>query len=212
MKDWTKNKDKFDAIVAVLRHILNRDDKGYKDMCDQCLQDNDFAKQLFKDPGDIDVPPDAKVVFVPVGDTQRPDYGSLILDAPPSTAGGQTDDQLLANFVLSHALGPVSPAPNRHWQYVDERAAATVDVLRHLIDNQTDVTDCLKYDGHTFNLFSNGPGRIQPPTDIKIIVMPPGQRALKAGGSLVLEIPTRKMNDKQLVQASTPCCYHYWFP
>lgn len=211
MRDWRTNKDKFNAIADVLRHILSRNDSDYQTLCQQCLQSSQAVRQLFINQGQITPPAGAKVVFVPAGDDQRPDGGSLRLEPPPDNAGSMTDQQLLKACLLSPTLGPPSTSTARQWDRPDDRAAAVVDVLRHLTDDQAECDLCLQDDAHSFRLFITV-GKIQPPPEIKTIFMPTGQVAAGAGGSLVLQIPTQRVADVTLVQANTVCCYRYWNP
>lgn len=209
-RDWNDTKDKFKAIRDVLRHILSQNDKEYDDLSRRCLADNEEAKQLFIDKGEIDPPAKAKIVFVPPGDSQRPDKGSLRLEPPPPNASGLSDDDLLNNYLLSASLAKPSSSTTRQWKNLDDRAAAVVEVLRHIISNQNEVSQCLQSEQHSCDLFTGPVGRIQPPPEIKIIFMPPDQVAAGGKGSLVLEMPI--LRDTDLVQASTLCCYKYWDP
>ncbi len=209
MRDWTKNDDKFNAIADVLRHILSCNDQDYLALCQQCLQSNQVAKRLFVDHGQVTPPAAAKVAFVPAGDTQRPDGGSLRLEAPPPDASAMSDEQLLKACLLSPTLGPPSTSAARQWDRPDDRAAAVVDVLRYLVANPGESDLCLRDDAHSFQLFATV-GRIAPPAGIKTIFMPAGQTAAGESGSLVLQIPTQRVSDITLVQENTVCCYRYW--
>ncbi len=123
-----------------------------------------------------------------------------------------TDEELLDTYVLSSYLAAPSTSASRDWEKLDDRAAAVVDVLRHLIAHQNEAEQCVKDDQHSYDMFAGPIGRIQPPKDIKIVFMPSGQIAAQAGGSLVLEIPSQRLRDLELVQANTLCCYNYWAP
>jgi hypothetical protein len=211
-RDWTSNEDKFAAIRDVSRHILAQNDEEYGKLRDKCLEDNSFAKQLFKDVGKIEPSADAKVVFVAAGDGQRPDKGSLLLEPPPATASSMSDQELLDNYLLSSYLAKPSTSASRKWENLDDRAAAVVDVLRHVMANPTEGQECVRDDQHSCDLFAGPVGKIQPPKEIKIVFMPPGQVAAQAGGSLVLEVPAQRLTDLELVQSNTKCCYNYWVP
>lgn len=70
------------AYVAVITEILADPDFGQ-----QCLNSDDFARQAFKDLGNIDVPAGVKIVFVPEGDlhnSQNGNMGSVVIEIPPA--------------------------------------------------------------------------------------------------------------------------------
>jgi hypothetical protein len=85
MKKWTNPDDKKAACIAVLNKIASDRDFGAK-----CLKSDAFARKAFRDIGKIDVPEDAKVVFVPEGDVdkaKRDGGGSLVIELPPRENG-----------------------------------------------------------------------------------------------------------------------------
>jgi len=52
----------------------------------KCLESDKFARNAFRRVGQIDIPKDAKVVFVPEGDldkAKRDGNGSVVIEMPP---------------------------------------------------------------------------------------------------------------------------------
>ena len=85
MRKWTNPDDKKAACIAVLNKAASDKSFGAK-----CLKSDAFARKAFQDVGKIDVPKDAKVVFLPEGDVdkaKREGAGSLVLELPPSGNG-----------------------------------------------------------------------------------------------------------------------------
>jgi len=82
MRKWNNPDDKKAACTAVLTKIMSDRSFGEK-----CLESDDFAREAFRTVGEINVPDDAKVVFLPEGDvdkSKREGAGSLILEIPPA--------------------------------------------------------------------------------------------------------------------------------
>ena len=85
MRKWTNPDDKRAACIAVLKKIAND-----KNLAAKCLESDVFARKVFRDIGKIDVPEDAKVVFLPEGDVdraKREGAGSLVIEVPPRKNG-----------------------------------------------------------------------------------------------------------------------------
>jgi hypothetical protein len=85
MRKWNNPDDKKAACVAVLKKIMT--DKGF---AEKCLKSDDFARKAFWTVGEIEVPQDAKVVFLPEGDVdkaKRDGTGSLVIEIPPAANG-----------------------------------------------------------------------------------------------------------------------------
>ena len=56
----------------------------------KCLESDAFVRKAFRTIGEIEVPDDAKVVFVPEGDldkAKRDGMGSLVIELPPAANG-----------------------------------------------------------------------------------------------------------------------------
>ena len=85
MRKWNNADDKKAACTAVLKKITS--DKSF---AAKCLESDDFARKAFQTVGEIDVPKNAKVVFVPEGDldnAKRDGLGSLVIEIPPAADG-----------------------------------------------------------------------------------------------------------------------------
>lgn len=89
MRKWNNPDDKKAACIAVLKKIINDPTFGEK-----CLKSDDFARKAFRTVGEIEVPDDAKVVFLPEGDvdkSKRDGSGSLVIELPPSNGSGHSN-------------------------------------------------------------------------------------------------------------------------
>ena len=87
MRKWNNPDDKKAACIAVLNKITS--DETF---AEKCLKSEEFAREAFRAVGQIEVPDDAKVVFLPEGDldkAKRDGTGSLVLEIPP-TGNGHT--------------------------------------------------------------------------------------------------------------------------
>jgi hypothetical protein len=87
MRKWTNPDDKKAACIDVLKQIA-----GDRELAAKCLKSEAFARQAFQEIGKIDVPDDAKVVFLPEGDVdkaKRDGAGSLVIELPPSRDRGK---------------------------------------------------------------------------------------------------------------------------
>src|SRR5438270_3448414 len=85
MRKWNNPDDKKAACTAVLKRIISDKSFGAK-----CLESDEFARKAFHTIGEIDVPKDAKVVFLPEGDldkAKRDGAGSLVIEMPPRKNG-----------------------------------------------------------------------------------------------------------------------------
>lgn len=85
MRKWNNPDDKKAACTAVLKKIMSDRKFGAK-----CLQSDEFARKAFRTIGEIEVPNDVKVIFVPEGDldnAKRDGVGSLVLEIPPAANG-----------------------------------------------------------------------------------------------------------------------------
>ncbi|HEX4638163.1 MAG TPA: hypothetical protein VH170_01620 [Chthoniobacterales bacterium] len=85
MRTWNNPDHKKAACIAVLNKISSDETFGAK-----CLKSEEFAREAFRSVGKIDVPEDAKVVFLPEGDldkAKRDGAGSLVLEIPPAANG-----------------------------------------------------------------------------------------------------------------------------
>ena len=81
MRKWTNPDDKKAACIDILNKIAI--DKGFGT---RCLKSDAFARRAFREIGKIDVPKEAKIVFLPEGDldsAKRDGAGSLVIELPP---------------------------------------------------------------------------------------------------------------------------------
>jgi hypothetical protein len=101
MRKWNNPDDKKAACTAVLKKIMSDKRFGAK-----CLKSDTFARKAFRAIGGIEVPNDAKVVFLPEGDldkAKRDGTGSLVLEIPPAAKGqpnGHTMEYVRCSYVL----------------------------------------------------------------------------------------------------------------
>ena len=85
MRKWNNPDDKKAAYLDVLKKIM-ADEKFAK----KCLESDEFARDAFRTIGQIDVPKNAKVVFLPEGDldnSKRDGTGSVVIEMPPRKNG-----------------------------------------------------------------------------------------------------------------------------
>jgi hypothetical protein len=85
LREWNNPDDKKAAYLAVIKKIM-ADDK----FAEKCLASAEFARKAFRTVGEIDVPEDAKVVFLPEGDldkAKRDGAGSIVIEMPPRKSG-----------------------------------------------------------------------------------------------------------------------------
>jgi hypothetical protein len=92
MRKWNNPDDKKAAYLAVLKKIM-----ADKRFADKCLESDEFARKAFRTIGEIDVPKDAKVVFLPEGDldkAKRDGTGSVVIEMPPRKNGNRDDHSM----------------------------------------------------------------------------------------------------------------------
>ena len=85
MRKWNNPDDKKAAYLAVLKKVM-----ADKRFAAKCLKSEEFARKAFRTVGEIDVPKDAKVVFLPEGDldnAKRDGTGSVVIEMPPREKG-----------------------------------------------------------------------------------------------------------------------------
>jgi hypothetical protein len=102
MRKWTNPDDKKAACIAVLNKIT--DDKAFGV---RCLQSDAFAREAFRKIGKIDIPEDAKVVFLPEGDldrAKRDGAGSLVIELPPSESSEPLNGHTMEYVRCSYSL------------------------------------------------------------------------------------------------------------
>lgn len=92
MRKWNNPDDKKAACTAVLKKIISDKSFGAK-----CLESDEFARKAFRKIGEIEVPKDAKVVFLPEHDldkAKRDGSGSLVIELPPATNSDFNDNTM----------------------------------------------------------------------------------------------------------------------
>ena len=93
MRKWTNPDDKKAACTAVLKKIMS--DRAFGE---KCLKSDEFAREAFRTIGKINVPNDAKVVFLPEGDvdkSKRDGSGSLVIELPPANGNGHSNGRTM---------------------------------------------------------------------------------------------------------------------
>ncbi len=83
------------------------------------------------------------------------------------------------------------PGPRRNWPILDDKRAAIIDVLEYLKAQAQEIRDrSVTDDAFARSLFEDpNIGNITVPPEAKTIFFHPGERALKEGGSVILELP-----------------------
>ena len=102
MRKWNNSDDKKAACTAVLKKIMADRSFGAK-----CLKSDKFARKAFREIGEIDVPKDAKVVFVPEGDldkAKRDGAGSLVIELPPANGNGHPNRHTMEYVRCTYAV------------------------------------------------------------------------------------------------------------
>jgi hypothetical protein len=101
-RQWNKSLEKRDAVIDVLKYIMSQPAK----LGERALKQDAFARKLFEDPkiGNIDIPADVKVVFVPSDERKKKAKGSVVLELPrpgpiPPRVSESSPDPMLA-YVL----------------------------------------------------------------------------------------------------------------
>jgi hypothetical protein len=111
-RDWNNRQDKHDAILAVLRYIVNNPQAGQR-----CVgrgrppfREDVEAHRLFEDPniGNMNIPNDGRVVIFNSGEEALEPASSIIIELPPIPApppprfSGAWSDEELMTFVLGN--------------------------------------------------------------------------------------------------------------
>lgn len=220
--DGAAGDKKTHAIRNVVRYFLGLDDKTWKTESEYCLENRTQAHDFFIKHGKLEIPPGAKVTFLPAGDIAR-ERGSLLLELPTAEASDYEPRRLLDAYVIfRESIGNGNPAganTSRRWDDLDDRAAAIADVLKYVARNQDEKSHCLEDDGfsgYVKSLFSRTDlGKINPPANIKIVFLPTGQHLANTMGSLVIQVPARPKgitDDEGVSNTYTASCYKYWKP
>lgn len=96
--DWSDLDKKHDAILRVLRYVIDHQAEG-----DDAVKNDKKAHGLFEDPqiGNIKIPNGARVIIFDKGEQTLGPAGSIVLELPPKSANAYTDEELSA-FVLGN--------------------------------------------------------------------------------------------------------------
>jgi hypothetical protein len=204
---------KTDAIIDVLTHIM----KSPEGVGLNCVESDLYARELFQDPkiGKVDVPGNVKVVFLPKGDGQLTDRGSVVIELPSPGQTVQTPGGILAGH-LRYAAG-ISLDAARKWD-ANGKPPAMLAFLCHVMNNPSIGSQCLNNEMFVRQLFEDSKiGNIQVPKGVKIVIVPPGEHDSLEFGSLVIENPGHgplpapaASGAPNPLLAYVVCCYSLW--
>ncbi len=211
-RKWDRS-GKSAAVVDVLTHIVSQPAAiGLR-----CLEQNSNARQLFADPaiGNIDVPENVKIVFLPSGEREKEDKGSIVIELPPLGLPQFNSKQLLQDYVR-YADGIPSTDP-RAWDNPG-KSSAIMDVLSHIATHPGIREYCLNNESYSRQLFQDANiGNIKVPDEVKIVFVPTGEHESLEFGSLIIELPASGMklptpaaNEPHPLLGYVLCCYHLW--
>jgi hypothetical protein len=96
-EDWYDRDKKRDAILRVLRHVLQNPQDGK-----QALNDETKARELFESHGQIKVPQDARTIFFESGEKNLKEGSSVIIELPADGTSPNLPDQVLMKYVLGN--------------------------------------------------------------------------------------------------------------
>lgn len=211
-RKWNRT-GKSSAVVNVLTHIISQPPAiGLR-----CLEQDSYVRQLFEDPaiGNIGVPGNIKIVFLPTGERDKEDKGSIVVELPPVEAPQFNPRQLLEDCVR-YAEG-IPPTDPRTWDK-NGKPLAIMDVLSHIVAHPGIREYCLNNESYSRQLFQDAKiGNIKVPDDVKIVFVPTGEHESLEFGSLIIELPSSGMklpsalpNEPHPLLAYVLCCYHLW--
>src|ERR1051326_1315653 len=167
------------AIVAVLQYIIS----ASYDVGQKCVDDDSYARQLFEDPdiGNIIVPSNVRLVFVQIGDRDKKDKGSVVIELPDPSA----EPMPPYPDMMCYPSGLTDPP--REWDKFG-KCGAIKDVIAYIMSNPHVRPHCLTSDTYVRNLFHEI-GKIKIPKEVKAVFVPAGEKLSKEFGSLVIECP-----------------------
>jgi hypothetical protein len=104
--DWHDLNKKVDAILRVMRHIVNHPAAGQN-----CVGNDAAARALFEDPniGNISIPSGSRVVMFAAGEEALKEKGSLIIELPDASSPNPSDETLIAKVLGNYKYW--KPAP-----------------------------------------------------------------------------------------------------
>lgn len=208
-RKWNQQ-GKREAVIDVLTYLMS---PQTPEQGQQCVETDAYARKLFQESllGNIDVPNNVRLVFVPTGDRDKKDEGSVVIELPPLGGGLPADDDpMLVRYPKDFFQGP------RKWDK-SGKAAAIRDVLRHIISHPEVGQRCLENDGYVRRLFVDQ-GSIEVPEEVKAVFVPSGEEESKEFGSLVIELPKPGPVPQPHPNPAVPhpllgyvlCCYNLW--
>jgi hypothetical protein len=111
----------------------------------------------------------------------------------------------------------MSTPARRDWNVLDEKRAAIIDVLKHVMSQPPEVGQrCVQDDQFARSLFEDPAiGNVSVPPHAKTVFMPRGELERKGKGSVVIELPETQgtmkatTNPEDLLKYVL-CCYIPW--
>jgi hypothetical protein len=98
---WYDVDKKSDAVYKVLRYLAEHPAEGLA-----CVGNDEMARQLFEEQGEIKVPAGARVIFFAPGEQALIHGGSVILEVPAQPIADATDDQLKIRILGNYPYWP----------------------------------------------------------------------------------------------------------
>jgi hypothetical protein len=210
-RKWNRE-GKSEAVVDVLTHIMD----GAPEVGQSCIEQDAYARRLFDDPdiGNVNVPDNVKIVFLPVDERTKADKGSIVLEVP--SAGTPAAPKCMISQYLRYGNEVLAEGPGT-WDKHGKPAAIRA-VLSHLAENPAAAQFALANDAFARALFQDEKiGNTKVPTDVKVVFVPAGENESQEFGSIVLEtplpgaVPSRtRDNAPHPLLANVLCCYSLW--
>lgn len=207
-RKWNQQ-GKREAVIDVLTYLMSQETPEHGQLC---VDTDGYARKLFEEPllGNIDVPNNVRLVFVPTGDRDKKDAGSVVIELPPLGGGLPADDPRLVRYPKEFFQD------QRKWDKPGKTAAIR-DVLRYIMSHPEAGQRCLENDGYVRQLFKDQ-GSIEVPEEVKAIFVPCGEEESKEFGSLVIELPKPGPVPQPDPNPQVPhpllgyvlCCYNLW--
>lgn len=96
--DWTDIEQKRRVFLQIMHDILDDPSLGQK-----YLNSDAAARQAFEAKG-MKVPPGVKVVFLPIGDTDKEAGASAVMELPDASKPRPNDDELMELMVANYHI------------------------------------------------------------------------------------------------------------
>ena len=208
---WNRE-GKSEAVVDALTYIMS----GGPEVGQSCIDQDAYARRLFDDTGigNINVPDNVKIVFLPSDERTKADKGSIVLEVP--SAGTSASPRCMLSQYLLYGSQILSEGP-RTWDQHGKPGAIRA-VLDYLVANPPAAEFALKNDAFARSLFQNeNIGNTNVPSDVKVVFVPAGEKDSQEFGSIVLETPLpgavpprARDNAPHPLLANVLCCYALW--